>query len=61
MDLYIFVIPLGILTLVLLTLTILMGLRVIRVKFRIHRLFGILTFISALLHAGLVVYLTYFE
>lgn len=61
MELYSLVIPLGILTFVLLLLTLLMGLRVIKVRFKTHRLFGILTFMSAILHAGLIVYLSYFE
>ncbi len=58
---YQFVIPLGILTYILLTITMFMGLRIFKVRFKIHRLFGILTFISASLHAGLVLYLSYFE
>jgi len=38
-----------------------MGLRVIKVRFKVHKTFGILTFVFALLHAGLILYLLYFE
>ena len=58
---YQFVIPLGILTFTFLTLTLLMGLRLIKVKFKVHKTFGILTFAFALLHATLILYLYYFE
>ena len=58
---YQLIIPLGITTLSLLTLTLLMGLRMIKVRFKVHKTFGILTFVFALLHAGLILYLLYFE
>lgn len=61
MELYDLVIPFGILTLFLLTITMLMGLKVIRVRFKVHKVFGLLTFVSAVLHAGIILYLSYFE
>ena len=61
MELYDLVIPLGILTLALLTITMLMGLKVIKVRFKTHKVFGLLTFVSGVLHAGILLYLLYFE
>lgn len=58
---YQLVIPLGIITFTLLTITLMMGLRLIKVKFKVHKTFGILTFVFAVLHAGLILYLMYFE
>ena len=56
---YDFVIPLGIITFVFLVLTFLTGIRIIKVKVKIHKLLALITLVSAFLHAGLVIYLNY--
>jgi hypothetical protein len=61
MNPYQLILPLGLLTFTLLLITVLIGTRIIKVKFKYHKLFGILTFISALIHGTLAVYLNYFR
>ncbi len=60
MNPYKLILPLGLLTFALLLTTVLMGARVIKVKIKVHKVFGILTFISALTHGSLAIYLNYF-
>lgn len=60
MNLYSFILPLGIISYSLLLLTILTGARVIKVKISYHKLLGILTLITVTLHASLAIYLSYF-
>lgn len=59
MDLDRFIIPFGILTYTLLLATILSGLfrAKLRLKLKHHKLLGLLTIISASIHAGIVIYL----
>lgn len=54
MDLYSFVIPLGIATFVSLLITVLSGLKVIKLSFKRHRLSGLITLTLATLHGVLV-------
>jgi hypothetical protein len=60
-DLYSLVMPLGIATYVVLLVTFLVGLRVIKVKFKIHKVLAIITLLLASLHAILILYLNYSE
>jgi DMSO/TMAO reductase YedYZ heme-binding membrane subunit len=48
---YTFLIYLGLAAFLLLTVSLLSGLRVVRVPFRVHRLVGILAFCCAAVHA----------
>ena len=57
---YKLVVPLGILTYLSVILTFLIAKRVIKVKFKFHKMFGAITVILATLHALLVIYLQYF-
>jgi len=58
--LYQFIFPLGLTTFALLLITVLMGARVIKVKVKYHRFFGILTFIFAISHGSLAIYFKFF-
>jgi hypothetical protein len=60
MNPYRLILPLGLLTFALLLTTVLMGARIIKVKIKVHKVFGILTFISAVTHGSLAIYLNYF-
>ncbi len=60
MDLYLITIYFGVLTYALLIFTILLGKRIIKLNFKFHKIFAIITLISASCHAGLVVYMNYF-
>jgi DMSO/TMAO reductase YedYZ heme-binding membrane subunit len=53
-------IPFGIFTFVWFLLTVLTGLRVIKVKISVHRTLALITLILASIHAGFMIYLTYF-
>jgi uncharacterized membrane protein YjjP (DUF1212 family) len=56
-DLYSFVMPLGFATWILLLVTMLIGLRVLKVKFKFHKILAIVTFLVATAHGLLVWYL----
>ena len=58
--LYNFIFPLGLATFALMLITVLMGARVIKVKIKYHKLFGILTFIFAICHGSLAIYFKFF-
>lgn len=59
MNLYGLVLPLGIITYILLLMTILTGIRVIKMKVKYHKLFGFLALIAATAHASIIIYLNY--
>jgi hypothetical protein len=56
MDLYRFVIPLGIATYVFIVLTVLSGARILKLGFRWHRTIGMLALLTATIHAAIVIY-----
>lgn len=53
-------IPFGIFTYIFLLVTVLMGMRVIKVKVTVHRIFGRILLALATLHAIVMIYVTYF-
>ncbi|HAQ60423.1 TPA: hypothetical protein DCR49_00225 [Candidatus Delongbacteria bacterium] len=55
MDLYTFVMPLGVITYILIVLAILTGKRIIKLKPVWHRIIAVLTLIFASLHAAIVI------
>ena len=59
MDVYRFVVPLGIATYLFLLATILTGLLRRRFKFRYHKTLALITISLATLHAGVILYSTY--
>ena len=59
MNLYQLILPLGLTTFGLLLITVLLGARVIKAKIKYHKIFGILTFIVAITHGSLAIYLNY--
>lgn len=60
MDLYRFVIPLGLVSYGLIFLAVLSGLRVIKVKVKVHKIIAFLGLIGATIHAAIVIYYNYF-
>jgi len=56
MDLYTFVMPLGITTYILIVLAILTGKRIIKLKPVWHRIIAFSALVLATLHAGIVIY-----
>ncbi len=60
MTLYELVLPLGIISYILLLLTILTGKRIIKLKFIYHKVFAVLTLITVTAHASIIIYLNYF-
>ncbi len=60
MDLYNFVIPLGIFSYGAILFSVLTGLRVIKVKVKFHKLIALVGIIGATIHAALVIYFNYF-
>lgn len=61
MNPYRLILPLGLLTFSLLLMTILIGTRIVKLKFKYHKVFALLTFISAITHGTLAIYLNYFR
>ena len=62
MDVHILIIPLGILAYACLLLTVISGVLIMKyhikwIKMRMHIILGILTFVLASAHAGIVIYL----
>ncbi len=55
MDLYSYVVPLGIITYILIVLAILTGKRIIKLNPLWHRIIAVLTLIFASLHAAIVI------
>jgi hypothetical protein len=53
-------VPFAVLTYILFVVTILMGVRVIRVSLKVHRLFGFISIGLATIHAIVMIYITYF-
>jgi hypothetical protein len=53
-------IPFGIFIYIILLLTVLMGMRVIKVKVKVHRTLGKITLGLATIHAIVMIYVTYF-
>ena len=60
MDLYTITILIGVLTYILLLITILIGRRVIKLSFKMHKFFAFSTITSASFHAGLFIYMNFF-
>jgi hypothetical protein len=61
MDFYtIASIVLGITNFVLVLFQLMSGLKVIKVKYKTHKFFGILLFITASIHGGYLIYTNYF-
>jgi hypothetical protein len=60
MDLYRFVIPLGLVSYGLMFLAVLTGLRVIKVKVTFHKTIGLIGLLGATIHAVIVIYYNYF-
>jgi len=54
-------IPFGIFTYIMFLLTLLMGSRVIKVQFKVHRIFGIVSVVFATFHAVIMLYLNYWS
>lgn len=61
MDLYTITIFIGILTYLSLVLTFLIGIRVLKVSFKIHKIFAMVTLGLASMHALFFIYLNFFE
>lgn len=59
MDVYRLAAPIGIMTYVILWLSVLSGTRVIKVGFNWHRRFGLVGVITASVHAGIILYFKY--
>jgi len=60
MDLYNFIIPLGLFSYGMVLLAVLTGSRLIKVKPQWHRLIALIAIIGATLHAGLVIFYNFF-
>ncbi len=60
MDLYLTAMYVGILTYVFMLITFLIGLRVIKLGFKKHKVFAIITLILATLHGGTLIYYNFF-
>jgi hypothetical protein len=52
---YSLILPLGIVNLILVSIQVLSGLKVIRIPFRVHKYFGISLCIGAFLHAAIAI------
>ena len=61
MNPYQLILPLGLTTFTLMLITVLIGTRVLKLKIKYHKLFGKLTFIVAIIHGSLAIYLNYFR
>jgi len=60
MDLSKYIIPLGIFTYSFMLLAVLTGIRIIKVKVKVHKAIAIIGIIGATIHVALVIYLNYF-
>lgn len=60
MEIWDLIIPLGIASYGMLIIMLLTGMKIIKTKVKIHRKLGILTFILATFHAGIIIYTSYF-
>lgn len=60
MNLYDLIVPLGIGSYLVMGVAVLTGLRIIKVKVKVHKTIALIGILGATLHAGLVIYFNYF-
>jgi len=60
MEIWDFVMPLGIATYIMIILMLLTGMKIIKSKGKTHKKLGVITFILATCHAGIILYSNYF-
>jgi hypothetical protein len=60
MNVYDVIVPLGIGSYVILGFAVLTGLRIIKVKVKVHKVIALIGITGATLHAGFVIYFNYF-
>jgi predicted ferric reductase len=58
---YELVVPLGIITYFFVLFVVLSGLKIIKVKFKVHKYIGIIALLLATFHGALILYLSYVE